>query len=130
VPRDDRTYITVHDGMPWHPKVEGLSDKAFRTLVQLWCWCSLNLTDGEVKAGSWAKRSTPGVRRELLESGLVEDDGCGGIRMHDYQQHQRTAEEVAAYKAERSTDGVRGAHQRWHVRRGVSDPDCKLCANR
>ena len=50
MPADRRTYITVHDGMPEHPKVDALSDKAFRALVGLWCWCSRNLTDGDRKS--------------------------------------------------------------------------------
>jgi hypothetical protein len=127
MPRDDRTYITVHDGMPEHPKIEGLSDAAFRLIVSLWCWCSRQKTDGHIKASSWSKRGTPKTRRELLEAGLVEDDLTGGVIVHDYDQHQRTAAEIAEIKASKRTAGALGNHNRWHEGRGVIDPDCPIC---
>lgn len=127
MPRDKRPYITVHDGMPWHPKIEGLSDKAFRLLIESWCWCSLNKTDGHIKSTSWAKRGTAATRRELMAAGLAEDDLTGGVIMHDYDLHQKTSDEIAEYQAERAEEGQLGAHQRWHVNRGKRDPDCKFC---
>ena len=77
MPRDPRTFITVHDGMPEHHKVEALSDKAFRALVDLWCWCSRNTTDGDVPESVWLKRTTPKVRAELM-AGLAEPRPTGG----------------------------------------------------
>jgi len=71
MPRDPRTFITVHDGMPEHHKIEALSDKSFRALVDLWCWCSRNTSDGDVPESVWLKRTTARVRDELLE-GLAE----------------------------------------------------------
>jgi hypothetical protein len=127
MPRDKRPYITVHDGMPWHPKVEGLSDKAFRLLVESWCWCSLQKTDGRIKATSWAKRGSAAARRELIAAGLAVDDGEGGVIMHDYDQHQKTSEEIAEYQEQRAEEGAFGGHQRWHVNRGKRDSDCKFC---
>src|SRR5689334_16063377 len=88
VPRDPRTYITLHDGMPEHHKVEALSDKAFRCLVDLWCWCSRNESDGHVPESVWLKRTNAKARTELLVD-LV--DPCdGGVVMHDYLEHQRS----------------------------------------
>lgn len=127
MPRDKRPYITVHDGMPWHPKIEGLSDKAFRLLIECWCWCSLNKTDGHIKAKSWVKRGPAPARRELAAAGLVDDDLAGGVIVHDYDKHQRTAEEILSHQGDRSEDGAMGSHIRWHVKRGIRDPDCKRC---
>lgn len=104
--RDTRPYITVHNGMPEHPKVEDLSDAAFRALVTLWCWCSRNETDGWVTPNVWAKRTSAAIRRELLVS-LVEDHG-DRLYMHDYLEHQRSAQEIADLRDKRSKAGAKG----------------------
>lgn len=105
--RDERTYIKLHDGMPEHPKIEGLTDAAFRGLIDLWCWCSRNLTDGKVANAVWTKRASSKVRRELLAAGLVHE-ADDGVQMHDYTEHQRTAAEVAELKEKRREAGSRG----------------------
>lgn len=108
---DARTYIKVHDGMPEHPKVEALSDGAFRLLVSCWCYCSRNLTDGRITNAAWAKRGTPKVRRELMAAGLVEPRD-GFVQMHDYLEHQRSADEVAAMRRKRADAGRKGGQAR------------------
>ena len=105
--RDDRTYITVHDGMPEHPKVEALSDRAFRVLVDLWCWCSRQLNDGVIPEAVWLKRTgSPKVRKELLAA--LVDVVDGEYVMHDYLEHQRSRAQVEALKAKRAEAGRRG----------------------
>lgn len=123
---DDRTYIRVHDGLPDHPKVEPLSDAAFRLLMSVWCWCSRHLTDGYVPAAVWAKRGTARTRRELTAAGLVEEVP-GGVSMHDYLEHQRSAAEVNEWKEAKSTGGSWGNHVRWHVKKGRVKADCEHC---
>lgn len=108
MPSDGRTYITVHDGMPEHPKVDALSDKAFRVLVGLWCWCSRNLTDGVVKAPTWAKRAPGKVGQELIAAGLVDVLDSGDVYMHDYLEHQRSRAQVEELKAKRRDAGSKG----------------------
>lgn len=107
MPSDTRTYITVHDGMPEHPKVEGLSDAAFRTLVEAWCWCSRNQTDGHIPTESWKKRGTPSARKELIAKGMAEVTE-NGVYMHDYTEHQRTADEIAEHRAKKAESGRLG----------------------
>jgi len=104
---DERTYIKVHDGLPDHPKIDALSDAAFRLLVSSWCWCSRYLTDGRIPAGTWARRGTRKARDELVASGLAEVVPSG-IYMHDYLEHQRSADEVAALRAKRREAGKAG----------------------
>lgn len=107
MPRDQRTYITIHDGMPDHPKIEPLSDAAFRLWVETLCWCSRHLTDGKIPPTSWVKRGTAKTRQELVISGLVEMVGEQWY-CHDYTEHQRTAEEVALLREKRADAGRRG----------------------
>lgn len=106
MPRDPRTYITIHDGMPEHHKIEALSDKAFRALVDLWCWCSRNLADGDVPESVWLKRTTAKVRAELLVA-LVEPRP-DGVHMRDYLEHQRSKAEVLDLRAKRARAGSLG----------------------
>lgn len=104
---DSRTYIRLHDGMPDHPKIDALSDRAFRLLVESWCWCSRHLTDGFIPDGTWRKRGTPVARKQLLDEGLVEVVS-GGVQMHDYLEHQRSADEVAEMREKRASAGRKG----------------------
>lgn len=109
--KDNRLYIKVHHGMPEHPKVEGLSDAAFRLLVTTWCWCDRLNTDGAVLAASWRKRGTARARKELLDAGLAEITPQG-VQMHDYLEHQRSAAEKAALSEERRKAGAKGGRAR------------------
>lgn len=111
MPRDERTFITVHDGMPEHPKIEGLSDAAFRLMIEAWCWCSRNRTDGRIVDSSWRKRGTAKARAELLAARLVEP-ATDGVYVHDYTQHQRTAAEIDALSAKRREAGSKGGKSR------------------
>lgn len=107
-PRESRTFIKVHDGMPDHPKIDGLSDAAFRLLVETWCWCSRHLTDGHVPAATWKKRGTPKARKELTDAGLVEILPGGDIQVHDYLEHQRSKAQVEELSRKRREAGSRG----------------------
>lgn len=122
--RDERTYVRVHDGIEDHPKVAPLSDKAFRLLVTTWGWCSRHLTDGRVPIAVWRQRGTAKARRELVAAELVElhDDH---VVMHDYLDHQRSADEVEEKREAKRRAGSLGNHRRWH--RDKSDPDCPHC---
>jgi len=119
MPNDKRAYITVHDGMTEHSKIETLSDKAFRCLIDLWCWCARNTSDGKVSESVWLKRTTPKVRAELLLE--MAEPIKGGVYMHDYLEHQRSKGEIEALRDKRAKAGALGgvmsaksrAHDRW-----------------
>lgn len=124
---DTRTFIRVHDGIADHPKVEPLSDKAFRLLIETWAWCSRHHTDGRVPLATWNKRSSAKARAELMSSGLATMVG-EFVEMHDYLEHQRSAEEIAEAIAAKQDGGVFGNHNRWHVAKGRVEPSCKYCS--
>ena len=126
--KDDRLFIRMHIGMPEHPKVEGLSDKAFRALVEAWCWCGRNpQVNGSIPKSSWTKRGTPAARRELLAAGLFTDDGADGVQVHDWESWQRTWDEIRESKQEKADAGAFGAHKRWHVDRKQRAEGCEFC---
>lgn len=125
---DPRTYIRVHDGMPDHPKIEGLSDAAFRLLITVWCWSSRHLTDGTMPETLWKRRSTLKARKELLDAGLIVQ-ADGHVVMHDYLEHQRSAAEVTEIRAAKGKGGSLGNHVKWHVKRGIVNPECDHCSD-
>jgi len=103
---DDRLYIKVHNGMPEHPKVVGLSDRAFRALVSLWCYCDRNNTDGKVPGVVALKESRKAVT-ELEKAGLLRPAGSDWT-CHDFLEHQRSLAQKAALKEKRATAGAKG----------------------
>lgn len=127
-PRLERPHFRVDAGIDEHPKVEPLTDKAFRLMIETWAWCRRNpRTNGHLTAGQWAKRSTPKVRRELVDAGLFDDDLAGGVIVHGYDDWQRTSDEIEHQYAQSQSDGLLGAHRRWHVDRKIVDPKCPHC---
>lgn len=114
--RPNWEYIRVDVLLMEHPKVEGLSDKAFRGLLELWCYSARQRTDGIVHAARW-KRCPPKVRTELLKAGLADpllgEDDAAGVAMHGYLEHQRSRDEIEEVAAARAEAGRRGAAKRW-----------------
>lgn len=125
MPADNRPYIRVHNSMPEHPKVVGLSHGAFRTLIKLWCYCDRNATDGTVPAGVASDHRRSHLL-ELEKAGLLEYRG-GDWHCHDYLDHQRSAADVAVTLSKARRAGSLAAHVRWHERRGKRMVDCSYC---
>lgn len=125
--REEITYILVHDRMPYHRKIRGLSDAAFRLLVELWCWCGENLTDGLVDEDVWPTMRTKNARKELLDKGLVVQLDDGAISVHDWLDIQRSTAEVEKARERKSAGGKLGNHRRHHVNQRRIDPACEFC---
>lgn len=125
--REEITYILVHDRMPYHRKIRGLSDAAFRLLIEAWCWCGENIeTDGRIDADVWATMRTQKARDELVRKRLV-DLGEEYVEVHDWLDIQRSAVEVEKARARKVEAGSLGNHRRWHVARRLRDPNCSYC---
>jgi len=105
--KDKRIYITVANTIMENPKIEALSDKAFRALIGLWRWSSKNLKNGEIPHAVWLRKTTPKVRAELLQDSLAEPMPTG-VYMHDYLKHQNSKEEVEALREKRIRAGSLG----------------------
>jgi hypothetical protein len=122
---DRRLFIKVDPDMPDHPKIEALSDRAFRELFRLWTWCWKHDTDGEITPARWRKVPRK-AGNELITCGLVERIG-EVLVVHDYLDHQWSSEERRQASGGRSRGGSRGMHNRWHKSRGVVKEDCQFC---
>lgn len=104
--KDGRSYITVHDAILDHPKVEALSDAAFRHLIGLWGYCNRMRTDGMVSAAR-AKERGPKVFRELTAE-LLELQPDGRFYCHDYLNHQWSKEEIETRAKVKQENGAKG----------------------
>lgn len=117
--RPNWEWIKLDVLMPEHPKIESLSDKAFRALVELWCYCGRNRNDGIVTDKRW-RQLPPKVRAELASAGLVDPiDIGGGCVMHDFTGpagHQRSRQEIEEASDARSEKARTAAKARWGPR--------------
>lgn len=104
---DDRLFFKLHNGFPEHPKTIELSDKAFRQLVEAWCYCSRNLNDGFLTKAQFLKFFSPKSRGELTAVGFVRAEGDTFI-MHDYLEHQMSAQQVLDLRKHRQEAGAKG----------------------
>jgi hypothetical protein len=101
----------------------------------LWLMCgtysSDNLLDGHVP--DWYVASWP--QGSKLAKKLVEvrfwDEAEDGYQIRSWAEYQRTKEQVLAAMTEetekRRRGGIQRSHDRWHVKRGVINPNCPLC---
>jgi hypothetical protein len=121
------TWFKVDDAFALHPKVLAAGHAA----IGLWCragsWCAQQLTDGHVPTAMVAVLGgKPADVAALVSTGLwleVED----GWLFHEWDRWQPTRAQVEAQRADRQKGADRGNHVRWHVQRGVIDPDCRWC---
>ena len=92
-------WAKLDDAFPDHPKVERLSDAAFRLYVRAICYSARLLTDGDVPYETlkrWAGKKR--LLEELVEAGLFDMDG-ERWSVHDYLEYNRTRVQVLADRA-------------------------------
>lgn len=109
-------WVKVSDDYPDHPKLDSLSDGAFRLDVSGWCYAARHLTDGVIPAGRVSRltpRYKPAHVAELVKVGRWHPDGhdCGrcpqpgpdGYTIHDYLDFNPSAERVNKERDEART---------------------------
>lgn len=101
------TWIKLDDKSPRHPKIAGLSDRAFRWWICGLCYASEFLTDGELPACFLATVPAK-IHGELVVAGLWRNDG-DRVRIHDYLRHQTSR---AAVEFDRTAGRERAARSR------------------
>ncbi len=105
------TWARLDDQFPDHPKVDPLSDLAFRIHVAAICHSARYLTDGFIaqeRVSRLAPRYKPAAVSEL-EAAKLWEVVAGGWHIHDYTDFNPSAEEVART---READRLRKARQR------------------
>lgn len=131
---DNRPGIFVAHEMPDNIKIAALSDAAFRTLMKAWCYCSRVRSDGAIPKAVWDTLGSPKARKELMEPPVMAPDreplilpAPGGVQVHDYLKHNRSAEEAKVASATKGQAGSLGAHARWHRLKRRFDASCEHC---
>ena len=104
---DERLFFKLHNGFPEHPKTIELSDKAFRQLVEAWCYCSRNLNDGFLTKAQFLRFFSPKSRGELVAVGFIREEENQYV-MHDYLEHQQSAQQVSDLRERRRLAGSKG----------------------
>lgn len=113
------TWARLDDSFPDHPKILGISDRAFRVHVSAICLSARLRSDGLVATASQKQlRATPKVVRELLDAGLWED-AEGGFIIHDYLKYNPSRESIEA-KSEARAESGRSGGRASAARRGAS----------
>jgi hypothetical protein len=109
------TWVKLDDRFPTHPKMMGLTDRAFRAHVIGICYAAAHLTDGMVPPGIVPPRSS----RELVAAGvwLVCPEG---FLIHDYLDYNPSREQV---REERRRAAERTAKSRRSS--GVTSPELR-----
>lgn len=120
------TWIKLDNTCPDHPGLVGLSDAAFACWVRGLCYASRHLTDGFLPRAALRTLGTAKAAADLVASGRWHETPEGWL-IHDYEEHQRTRDEVEERRAVKGNAGTKGNHQRWHVDRGIHEPECRYC---
>lgn len=122
------TWVKVDDGFPEHPKALAAGPLGLALWLCGLCYASRQLTDGFIPEGALRRLSdVPQAARHadrLVEVGLWERVE-GGWRIHDYDDHQRTREQV-----ETEREAARDRQRRSRERRGVSQRDASVSHSR
>jgi len=95
-------WIKLDHNVPRHPKIAGLSDRAFRWWITGLCYASEFLTDGAlppVFIATVPRRAW----EELIGADLWYVDEPGRLLIHDYLKHQ-TSKAVIERERRRNTD--------------------------
>lgn len=122
-------YLNIDDNFADHPKIEGLSDGAFRLHVAALCYAAKFLTDGAipvVRVPRLAPRYKPIFLKELLKSGLwIAHDQ--DYRIHDFLQWNKPRshwekERAAAAKRQREHREKKAAEREMAEQRARDEP--------
>lgn len=113
-------YLNLDDNFADHPKVDGLSDGAFRLHTAGLCYCAKNLTDGVIdqrRVPRLTPTYKPALLSELIEAGLWMPH-AEGYEIHDYLDWNKSK---AWWDAKREEDTKRKAA--WRAKRREQGDD-------
>jgi hypothetical protein len=106
-------YVMLDDKFPEHPKIDVLSDAAFRLMVAGICYCNRHTTDGLVhtpRVDRLVPKFKPSTLRELTDGDEpLWLPGDGGFDVHDYLDWNKSRAQIEAQSARQSER----ARKRW-----------------
>lgn len=122
-------YAAVYASAPWHPKFLSVPKDKRLAAFGFWsatlAWCQLHRTDG-VLSGEQLEAVIPcrDDQREvivpmLVSAGLFEATH-DGIRVHDYLDWNKSAQEIQARREAQSAGGRKGGRRSGETRRSMT----------
>lgn len=109
--KDSRLFIPLSLDFVNHWKIRPLSDKAFRTFLEMLSWTTEQGLDGFIPAGMFATFGTAKARQELMTNDPVRPsvrEVDGGYQLHDFEKHNRLRAEIEDLKSKRAAAGAKG----------------------
>lgn len=126
MPRDKRLFMTFPNDFWQHPKIEPLTDRAFRVFVEMNGYSRMQDLDGRIPVSLARKKWKPQAIDELLNTHptrpVLLQHGDDYV-LRDYAQHQETRAEREARVARNTENGRRGGRPRKNPRETHSDTD-------
>jgi hypothetical protein len=114
-------YLNLDDNFADHPKVDRLSDAAFRLHVAGMLYAAKHLTNGKIPADRPPRlvpKFKPTILAELFDAGLWRQNGVG-YEIHDYLDWNKSRE---WWEKKRAADAER--RRKWReANGGKEDPD-------
>ena len=121
------TWFKVDDQLALHHKVVKVGNACMGLWVRCGAWSSGAETDGMVPDGIVnALGGTTAQANRLVKEGLWHREP-EGYRFHDWHIFQPSALDLRLAREKESESGTKGNHTKWHVRRGINNPECPLC---
>lgn len=115
MPRDQRLYMTFPIDFWMHPKIEPLSDAAFRVFVEMNGYSRMQLLDGRIPRTyadrKWRKRALGELCANHPERPSLTVDGDDYV-IWNYAEHQSTAADIEDLRAKRAAAGSKGGRSK------------------
>lgn len=103
------TWVKLDDKFYQHPKVMGISDKAFRCHINALCFSAQYDLDGEIPVSALSTiRGTVKLATELVTALLWDTTSRGGWAIHDYLDYNRSKADIEADRERKRTAGQAG----------------------
>lgn len=111
MPRDQRPYVTYPINYTGHPRIEGLSDPAFRVFHEMNDYARVHRLDGSIPAVVARKRWPAKVLDELVRG--IDDRPLvvftdGRYFLRSYSEHQFTTADEEELRRKRAEAGSKG----------------------
>jgi hypothetical protein len=122
-------WFRVDDDLAFHPKVLAAGLPAMGLWIRAGAWSSQMLTDGTITPEMLTALGDPRQRhaQRLVDVRLWVPGPDGSFVFHEWDLRQPSRSTVRLTQEARVESGKEGSHIRWHVRRHVTDPECKWC---
>lgn len=119
-------WFKVDDTFAFHAKAVAAGNGAIGLWTRAGAWSSQQLTDGFIPAEIARMLGSKKEAERLCDIGLWF--ACdGGYRFWQWAERNPVQSDVRAAREAEGHAGTLGNHRRWHVKRGINNPDCKFC---